>query len=885
MPTIYNGCGTWYYGKSNVETRQGVCQQCGREGPLKSYDTRLFVVVLMIPVFPLGRKRIMDDCPNCKRHRLMAQDEWSRARQRVADASQAYERKPEDPDLAREALAGIANFTDRDRLAVIGPLVERSFAGDAKVLAMLSSVHAHLGDLVQSERVCRSALAVEDHNDLREMLGDCLLKQGKTDEAAPMFAHIHTLGVPDRVDHLYRLAMTYQSEGRHEQALTVFDQCATVCPPIAADPTYKALRRASQVNLSSNKPVNADAVAMKAKSAREMGAFLRWGPVVAVVALLAYMGVSWFLASRCEVHLVNGMDKPYAVRVAGVEHQLGPRARTTIRVAEGEVEVEMLNAPPGVDKEVAVIRRPFWSRPVSGRTFVLNPDHTAVVMHVRSFYVPTKVGVAPPPQTSFLGGVLLHEFRGIDYPFKPFPEQISMKSSTRQVVKQGLDLPIPNDQSLVLASMGFSRGAQKGLAAAIARRRLLLQPDQRAMEWMSVLSAAASPQEAAAFLKPRLGDRPIQMAWHRAYQTFAGKSAGEDSIEREYQALLDADPENRDLMYLVGRIAKDPKRARELCDRAASGDKPCAYAIYWQNGRQLATGDLAAAGRLAPRVRALLASEPDVVWRTQQVMAAAGMVEPALEALRSLQKSESSFELPALDEEHYLLTVHKRSAEAAAALTRLRDKLTKMMEAEHVTAYMKRLEAVNAYAQGRPGAIINHFNQSERVADQAMGKLMANDLAGASAKALEAKDQAEPLIHALIVMSSLARQPAAPQAKPHLAHLIDQLGKGTRDNKIIAAALAAGANGPLELDELLESFEEPREKAVYLTIVGLQRPVGSAERGRCLEMARRLNFDRRFPWLTLNAVLDGAGAAGGAPQPANPPAPKPVKPAQGGAGA
>src|SRR4051812_16732236 len=58
MPFIINGIGTWYYGKRHIHTYDGTCQFCGQVGPLASYDTTLFFVVVFLPVIPLGRKRI-----------------------------------------------------------------------------------------------------------------------------------------------------------------------------------------------------------------------------------------------------------------------------------------------------------------------------------------------------------------------------------------------------------------------------------------------------------------------------------------------------------------------------------------------------------------------------------------------------------------------------------------------------------------------------------------------------------------------------------------------------------------------------------------------------------------------------------------------------------
>ncbi len=104
MPHVVNGIGTWYYGKRNLQTHQGVCRACQRITTLSTYDTRLYVVVLMVPIIPLGRKRIIDQCAACSRHMVLPFPEWQCAQQRTEQSVQAWRRSPGNLDLAKEVL-------------------------------------------------------------------------------------------------------------------------------------------------------------------------------------------------------------------------------------------------------------------------------------------------------------------------------------------------------------------------------------------------------------------------------------------------------------------------------------------------------------------------------------------------------------------------------------------------------------------------------------------------------------------------------------------------------------------------------------------------------------------------------------------------------------
>src|SRR3954453_990530 len=103
MPTTYNGIGTHYYGKKNRSVRTAVCGACHRVGNLESYDTRLWFVILFIPVIPLGRKRIIDKCPSCTRHMAASADAYEVARQlQTSEGLEKYRRQP-SPEAALEA--------------------------------------------------------------------------------------------------------------------------------------------------------------------------------------------------------------------------------------------------------------------------------------------------------------------------------------------------------------------------------------------------------------------------------------------------------------------------------------------------------------------------------------------------------------------------------------------------------------------------------------------------------------------------------------------------------------------------------------------------------------------------------------------------------------
>src|SRR5688572_19503701 len=180
MPQAINGCGTWYYGKKNVQQYQGVCRTCKNHATLTSYDTRLYVVVLMIPIIPLGRRRIIEECSACTYHGAMPLADWQRAQKRADETIAAYRAKPTDAELAKEALGAVAGYRNLPAFLSLAPEIEKNLANDAKVLCMVGASYEVFGRLNDAERLYRAAYEVvndADEDEVCDVLADCLLRQ------------------------------------------------------------------------------------------------------------------------------------------------------------------------------------------------------------------------------------------------------------------------------------------------------------------------------------------------------------------------------------------------------------------------------------------------------------------------------------------------------------------------------------------------------------------------------------------------------------------------------------------------------------------------------------------------------------------------------------
>src|SRR5262245_11491243 len=114
MPTVVNGIGTWYYGRDRVHTLRGVCEFCQAVGDLTPYDTTEYFTFVFIPVIPLGKKRILRQCPRCQKHRVVKSKDWEEAK--AKDSAAVLERlraDPNDREAVLHALGLALNYQDQ----------------------------------------------------------------------------------------------------------------------------------------------------------------------------------------------------------------------------------------------------------------------------------------------------------------------------------------------------------------------------------------------------------------------------------------------------------------------------------------------------------------------------------------------------------------------------------------------------------------------------------------------------------------------------------------------------------------------------------------------------------------------------------------------------
>lgn len=562
MPTTYNGIGTHYYGRKNEEARQGTCQQCGHNVRLTSYDTRLWFVIVFIPVIPLGRKRIIDQCPACTRHFVMDLHKWETTKQlEISGALDKFRSNP-TPEAAIEAHQMLVNFHQLAEAAEFRQMMRGKFPDNAKVHAYLGAVLGHLGQLDESATCFAKALELRpDLPEARIGVAEAHIRARRLEEARRLLDFLEKPGAGQlySLGPLESLALAFQQDGRHEEALQLFAKLLEALPTLAdhtgfrknVEKSEKALKRQASVlpvrKFSWKRWFGSDPTAPRAAGIQVTWRTWTWvGGIAAIVLLIAVVRNEYVRRHRT-VHVVNVLPQPATVEVRGAGRVQVRNGTAELVLPEGRHHAVISGAlREELDFE---LRTGFFDRWFDDPVWVLNVGGAAVLMLTRATYSQNP----QPPTYSFHFGQTFEFFLDVSHPFIPLPESLQMKSHESRTLTQ---LEVHRGKAVEVFRY-FEQQGQWFDAWRLAETQLRLQPDDVEMLHAYMLATASQRQtdRAEKFLQTGLTNRPVQMEWHRAYQNLKQDRVREARLAADYDAMLRIEPDNSALLYLRGRVS------------------------------------------------------------------------------------------------------------------------------------------------------------------------------------------------------------------------------------------------------------------------------------------------------------------------------------------
>jgi hypothetical protein len=157
----------------------------------------------------------------------------------------------------------------------------------------------------------------------------------------------------------------------------------------------------------------------------------------------------------------------------------------------------------------------------------------------------------------------------VDYIFTSAPDQLQVKNRNQEITKTEIGWAQAVDFNAFMETIETNREA----AMDFAEKRLRRNSNQA--ELLKYYAGRGTEDERGrieAFLRSGLDRRPVDIPWHRAYQTVAELNKHKKEIVSLYDDYLSADPSNASLLYLRGRIDPDWEKQESFHRRAIEAD-------------------------------------------------------------------------------------------------------------------------------------------------------------------------------------------------------------------------------------------------------------------------------------------------------------------------
>jgi tetratricopeptide (TPR) repeat protein len=836
MPTVHNGIGTWYYGKRRIHTFTAVCEFCGRQGDLASYDTSHFVVLFFVPVIPLGKKRVIRQCPTCQRFKVTRLSQWEATKARDgAEVLEKLRANPDDRDAIMRAVGFATGYQDEPLFRNVAESLAGHRTGDAEMQTLLGGAYSYFSDWPRAEQAYRAALAVDDNEDVREQLALTLLKQYRPEEARPYLQHVAAKGKRDSAGLVYLMVLHFQRLGQHREALEIIEQRDQAFPDFAKSKEYQKQRSDSTRYRDTDKKIYSALLAKSKTGYREGNWTARVPGLIAASVLLGivglYLGSAAWIGYHRKVFLVNGTGQPYKVVVAGTEVNLLPQMATPVRVPEGEVKVAFADNRPGLEPVTGRIETSFWGRPFVGHTFVINPDQSAVVVEEEAFYAEANPPPAGPPTVHF--GEAFYSLPDVNFEFEPFPQSINVEGGgqTRRT-RVGLTSLTPEQRLLVI-----QQKVQPEEQLRACKKVLLLDPKNAPL--LHFVTTRVKPEETLQLVESRLDDRPVLVDWHRVYQSAMERTHPETDLRPRYSKLLAETNGQPDVQYLLARAEPDPVESGKQLQRAASAEPASGYALYALGYRALCAGDFAEAKRLAKKAAPLVPDQALIRRVSRPALLANGDYDMLLTDLQP-DLQVPALRVTALTE---MMRVHVLEGQRDKAAKRI-DEAMEFCPPESRDAARKGLEmTLRCYEQDADGYLKARGDESTFE-----GAFLRHQLEKAAEIAASAKGH-RGTAHGLLYLAA-TRSGAKKLADDQWQALLAALANAGRDERQFGEILQGRKPATGGLPQRLAV--DPSVKRVLLVVLAQRQPDQAKE---LLALARRLNFQRDVASLCLAEYL------------------------------
>ncbi len=864
MPSTYNGIGTHYYGKSNIQKRPGPCPHCHRAVELTSYDTRLWFVVVFIPIIPIRRKRIIDYCPACTRHYAVDQEKWETAKQlEISGALEEYRANP-TPEGAIAAHQQLLKYHQAAQAADFQKTMTETYPGNAKVQAYLGAALEHVGKVTEAAEYYARALALRpDLPEARIGVAKGHIRAGRLDDARPLLDFLEKTGAAQlySLAPLETLAIAFQNAGRHAEALDLFGKLLAALPKIGEVRAFRDKVKKSETALGRQETLLPKQkfswrrfFTLQGTAGRRLaGPRVTWGAVAIVGIIAALVALGFVIANEYirrhrTVYIVNAYLQPATIEVKGLGRMPGVRGLAEWVLPEGSYHA-VFTGPVRQELDFEV-RSSYFGRWFSDPAWVLNVGGDGVLAFETAVYSRN----SPPVSYTFHFGKGFEFFPVVTHPFKELPQSLQIEEGqSRTLTKLGM---WRQDGSAVFDHVKTHTSPEEALR--FAECWLRTHPTDKAVvsRYHFVALAQHEAERMDRFLQTGLTNRPVLVEWHRAYQELHNLPAEYARLIAQYEEWLSAEPSNSALLYLRGRVAADRPESRQLFLRATDADPKNPYPIFALGYDRMMAGDWAAARPLLAKAAGL--DPGDVGFERALCLSRFALgdyatIEQEMQARARREPVDFWAELMLVN----ALAAQGKSKDALDSLSAFeRDWLNRLdIPGRSAVNALRRhaLYAVGDFA-GLEKAATGDASPAGR---ESLAQALVEQGRLTEALRLPLPEASEDKLFLLLGFATACQQAGdTAGATEWRAQAAKALEAGSRDYAR-AAALLVRNTAPTR-DETDALVMPPRLKAIVLAVLAQLHPEVKAQLS---SGARLFNVEREFPFYLVSRITADAGAA------------------------
>ncbi len=389
-------------------------------------------------------------------------------------------------------------------------------------------------------------------------------------------------------------------------------------------------------------------------------------PLILLAGLLL-LGKAAFLGAPRQVFLLNGINRPYDVLVNGEQTRLEAMAWVPIKSGPRTFCIEPVPGGEDIDPFVQTFRAPLFNRGAGKRVTLLNPDRSAILLWERATYGDPAAAVTLPADapSRFHAGNNVYVFQDIDAALTSLPQALKKNPSPDVTHLDGLRQLTRFDPA-ANATIILGNG-QHDTLIEYTRHGLRYHPDNES--FLTLLAAYWDPPRALACLEERLSERPILVEWHRYYQELTVRYHPETDLLTTYRRLHAAEPENREIAFLLGRLIDNPSESISILERAARPPGASAYALHALAYLHMSRSDYERALELEEAALELLPDKPRFRALEEEMLLATGRFSDLIKRRRAAFSADESNQSAAVSLAS-LLALAGETSEARAVAAR-----------------------------------------------------------------------------------------------------------------------------------------------------------------------------------------------------------------------